>query len=133
MRKELNHAINVKSALTYRSNAEMRAARKSFPDVFEIINLVTPCMIKHDTQGQPVKYKFRITAADAASRTNSKFQGDTYSGALEESSTRFLTSITRGRGGKLRYLDVEAVYFNGRKTPPTEQGGRSLWTPVPDG
>ena len=94
---------------------------------------VTPCVIKHDANGIPVKRKFRITAADAVDRPNSKFAGETYSGALEGSSTRFLTNITRGRGGKLRYLDVQAAYFNGRKIPPTEPGGRSLWAPVPAG
>ena len=58
----------------------MRAARRDFPDVFEILNLVTPCVIKHDAAGNPVRRKFRITAADARSRTNSKFAAETYSG-----------------------------------------------------
>ena len=58
----------------------MQRCRKRFPDVFEIINLVTPCVIKHDANGVPIKHKFRITAADAVGRPNSKFAGETYSG-----------------------------------------------------
>ena len=76
VRKEVEHAILVKRALTFRSNAEMRAARRQHADVFEIINLVTPCVIKHDANGIPVKRKFRITAADAVDRPNSKFTGE---------------------------------------------------------
>ena len=65
VQKELEYAIDVKKALRYRTNAEMRAARRDYPDVFEILNLVTPCVIKHDANGDPVKHKFCITAADA--------------------------------------------------------------------
>ncbi len=108
----------------------MRAARKRYPEVFEIINLVTPYVIKHDANGDPVKHKFRITAADAVGRPNSKFAGEN-SGAIDGSSTRFLTNVTRRRGGTLRYLDVQAAYFNGRKLTPDEPGGRSLCAPVP--
>jgi hypothetical protein len=111
----------------------MRPARLQYPDSFEILNLVTPCVIKHDADGNPTRRKFRITAADARSRANSKFAAETYSGAIDGASVRFLTNITRGRGGRLRFLDVTAAYFEGRKTPPSEPGGRSLWAPIPDG
>ncbi len=104
----------------------MRAARKRYPDVFEIINLVTPCVIKHDANGDPIKHKFRFTVADAVGRPHSKFAGETYSGALDGSSTRFLTNVIHGRGGTLRHLDVHAAYFNGRKLTPDEPGGSSL-------
>ena len=48
VRKELEYAISTKSALTYRTLAQMCAARRDYPDVFEILHLVTPCVVKHD-------------------------------------------------------------------------------------
>jgi hypothetical protein len=38
-----------------------------------------------------------------------------------------------GRNGKRRNLDVKGAYFEGRKLTPDEEGGRSLWAPVPAG
>ena len=46
---------------------------------------------------------------------------------------RYLTNATLGRRGKYRNLDVQNAYFEGRKVPPDEPGGRSLWAPVPEG
>ena len=77
--------------------------------------------------------KFRITAADARSRVGSKFSAETYSGAIDGSTVRFLTNITLGRGGVLRFLDVKGAYFEGTKVLPGEPGGRSIWAPVPEG
>ena len=133
VRKEVDHAFKVKRALTYRTHEEMRAARREFPASFEILNLVTPCVIKHDADGNPIKRKFRITIADARARANSKFAAETYSGAIDGSTVRYLTNATLGRRGKYRNLDVQNAYFEGKKIPPEEHGGRSLWAPVPEG
>ena len=32
--------------------------------------------------------------------------------------------------GTRRNLDVKRAYFEGRKIPPEEEGGRSLWAPM---
>jgi hypothetical protein len=133
VRKEVDHAFKVKRALTYRTHADMRAARREFPASFEILNLVTPCVIKHDADGNPIKRKFRITIADARARANSKFAAETYSSAIDGSTVRYLTNATLGRRGKYRNLDVQNAYFEGKKIPPEEHGGRSLWAPVPEG
>jgi hypothetical protein len=89
--------------------------------------------VKHNADGVVLRRKFRITAADARGRDNSKFFGETYSGAVESSSIRFTANATLGRtGGVTRNLDVKGAYFEGKKIPP-EEGGRSLWAPVPMG
>ena len=126
VRKELDHAFKTKGALTYRTSHELRAARREYPYVFEILNLVTPCVIKHDAHGNPIKRKFRITAADARSRSNSKFTAATYSGAIDGATVRYLTNATLGRNGTYRNLDVQNAYFEGRKPLPSEPGGRPL-------
>jgi hypothetical protein len=77
--------------------------------------------------------KFRVTVADVRGRPNSKFAAETYSGAIDGATVRYLANLTLGRRGKRRYLDVQAAYFNGRKPLPGEPGGRSLWAPVPAG
>ena len=133
VRAEIDHAVKVKGALTYRTSREMRAARLAYGDVFEILHLVTPCVIKHGADGTMARRKFRITAADARSRVGSKFAAETYSGAIDGSTVRFLTKITLGRGGVLRFLDVKGAYFEGTKVLPGEPGGRSIWAPVPEG
>ena len=133
VRKELEYAITIKSALTYRTHAQMRVARRDYPDVFEILHLVTPCVVKHDADGNMSRRKFRVTVADDRGRPNSKFAAETYSGAIDGATVRYLANLTLGRNGKRRYLDVQAAYFNGRKPHPGEPGGRSIWVPVPAG
>ena len=48
---------------------------------------------------------------------------------------RFLANVTLDQPlkGTRRNLDVKGAYFEGRKIPPKEEGGRSLWAPVPHG
>jgi len=65
-----------------RAHAEMRSAHRKFPSPFEVLNLVTPCVIKHDASGNPTKRKFRIIIADARSCVNFKFAAETNSGAI---------------------------------------------------
>jgi len=131
---ELHHAIEVKKGLTLRSHSAFLEARRRFPATHEVLNLVTPCVVKHNADGVILRRKFRITAADARGRADSKFFGETYSGAVEGSSIRFTANATLGRpGGVTRNLDVKGAYFEGRKIPPEEAGGRSLWAPVPLG
>ena len=90
VRKELDHAIKTKSALTFRTSAQMRAARRAYPDVFEILHLVTPCVVKHDADGNMSRRKFRVTVADVRGRPNSKFAAETYSGAIDGATVRYL-------------------------------------------
>ena len=46
----------------------------------------------------------------------------------------FDATLCRGRPSKVTHnLDVKGAYFEGRKIPPEEAGGRSLWAPVPLG
>ena len=77
--------------------------------------------------------EIQITAADARGRIGSLFDAETYSGAVDPASVRFLANATLGRNGKRRNLDVKGAYFEGRKLTPVEEGGRSLWAPVPAG
>ena len=69
----------------------------------------------------------------ATARARSLFSAETYSGAVDGATVRFLANVTLGRGGRRRNLDVKGAYFEGRKISPTEEGGRSLWAPVPYG
>ena len=41
------------------------------PAVHEELNLVTPCVVKHNADGVVLRRKFRITAADARGRNDS--------------------------------------------------------------
>ena len=83
--------------------------------IYEVLNLVTPCLIKHDADGSVLRRKFRITAADACIRDGFKFTGETYSGAVERSSVRYIANVTLGRLGVMtRNLDVKGAYFEGR-------------------
>jgi len=96
---EIQHAIDVKQALTLRSDAEFRAARRQFRDRHEILSLVTPCVVKHDADGKVLRRKFRITAADARNRPGSLFDSETYSGAIDGATVRYLDNLTLGRQG----------------------------------
>ena len=123
VRPELHHAIEVKKGLTFRTNAEFKAARIEHRGKHEILNLVTPCVVKHGADGKVLRRKFRITAADARDRAGSLFSAETYSGAVDGATVRFLANVTLGRGGRHRNLDIKGAYFEGRKIPPTEEGG----------
>ncbi len=90
-------------------------------------------MVKHGVDVKVLRRKFRITAADARDRAGSLFSAETYSGAVDGATVCFLANVTLGRGGRRRKLDVKGAYFEGRKIPPTEEGGRSLWALVPYG
>jgi hypothetical protein len=125
IRPELDHAVKVKKALTLRSNTEFHTARRRFRDCHEVLNLVTPCVVKHDANGKVLRRKFRITAADAKGRAGSLFDAETYSGAIDAATVRFLDNLTLGRGGRRRNLDAKSAYFEGRKIP---QGRRTAVT-----
>jgi hypothetical protein len=129
VRAELEYAFK-KKAMTLRTGAEFKAARARFPGQHEVLNLVTPCVIKHDADGKVLRRKFRVTAADVGKHPDSAFVTETYSGAVDGSSIRFIANATLGRPrkGKRRGLDVKGAYFEGKKLTP-EEGGRSLWAP----
>ena len=131
---EIDYAMR-KNALTLPPQAEFQAARRRFPGKHEILHLVTPCVIKHDADGKVLRRKFRITAADVCDRPGSTFSSETNSAALDGACVRFLANVTLDRPlkGTRRNLDVKGAYFEGRKLPPEEEGGRSLWAPVPTG
>ena len=133
VRAEIGHAID-KNAITVRPHSAFQAARKRFAGRHEVLNLVTPCVIKHDADGKVLRRKFRITAADVRGNPNSTCVTETYSGAVDGSTIRFIANATLGRPlkGTRRGLDVKGAYFEGRKLPP-EEGGRSLWAPIPQG
>ena len=133
VRAELEYAFK-KKAITLRTGAEFKAARARFPGQHEVLNLVTPCVIKHDADGKVLRRKFRVTAADVGKHPDSAFVTETYSGAVDGSSIRFIANATLGRPrkGKRRGLDVKGAYFEGKKLTP-EEGGRSLWAPIPAG
>ena len=92
---------------------------------------MTPCVVKVFAGGSTLRRKFRVTVADARDRPGSLFDAETFSAAIDGQTVRFLDSITLGRGGTRRNLDVKGAYFEGRKIPPEEDGGCSLWAPVP--
>ena len=57
----------------------------------------------------------------------SKFLGDVYSGAVDDTFVRFVANATLGRPhGRRRVLDVKGAYYEG-VTIPASAGGRSLW------
>jgi hypothetical protein len=80
VRPELDHAIKMKKALTLRTHADMRAARRSFHHRHEVLNLVTPCVIKHDADGRVLRRNFCITAVDARKRPGSLYDAETFPG-----------------------------------------------------
>ena len=134
IRAEIDYALK-KKALTLRTHSEFQAARQRFPDKHEIPNLVTPCVIKHDVAGNVLRRKFRVTAADVRGKPGSTFASETYSGAVDSTFIRYLANVTLGRPlkGTRRNLDVKGAYFEGTKLLPEQDGGRSLWAPVPVG
>jgi len=93
----------------------------------EVFNLVALYVVKHNTNGVVLRHKFWITAADACGRDNSKFFGDTYSGAVESTSIRFTVNATPGRtGGVTRNLDVAQGCLLQREKNPSRRNGRAL-------
>ena len=78
--------------------------------------------------------KFLVTAADVGKHPDSAFVTETYSGALDGSSIRFIANATLGRPrkGTRRGLNVKGAFFEGKKLTP-EEGGRSLRAPIPAG
>ena len=79
----------------------------------------------------PGRLKVRTVVTDVAK--NSTFTGETYSGAVDDSSIRFLLAATLGRLGLRRYvLDVKGAYYQGEVLSP-ENGGRVIFVFAPKG
>ena len=78
VRPGLHHAIEVKKGLTLRTHADFQRARRLYGDRHEILNLVTPCVVKHNADGAALRRKFRITAADVRGHVGSTITGQTY-------------------------------------------------------
>jgi hypothetical protein len=130
---ELDSVIGKKKAMVFKSAADFQAARAQYKERVEIVNLVTPAVVKHNANGEVLRLKWRLTAGDKKNNTASLFDGVTYSGAVDDAFVRFLACLTLGRTqGVRRTVDVKGAYFEGTQRPPDE-GGRIIWAPVPPG
>jgi hypothetical protein len=119
--------------MVFKSAADFQAARAQYKERVEIVNLVTPAVVKHNANGEVLRLKWRLTAGDKKNNTASLFDGVTYSGAVDDAFVRFLACLTLGRTqGVRRTVDVKGAYFEGTQRPPDE-GGRIIWAPVPPG
>ena len=53
--------------------------------------------MKYNAAGAPLLRKFHLAIADARSRAGSLFDAETYAGAVDLASVRFLANLTHGR------------------------------------
>jgi len=131
--EEIDHVIKVKQALIFRDHAAFAQARALYPNTHEVLNAVIVATQKRRANGDETHKKIRITVADVKGAPGSKFLGDVYSGAVDDTFVRFVANATLGRpNGRRRVLDVKGAYYEG-VTVPASAGGRSLWIPVPAG
>ena len=130
---ELDSVIGKKKAMVFKSASDFQEIRAQYKDRVEIVNLVTPAVVKHNADGEVLRLKWRLTAGDRKNNSASLFDGVTYSGAVDDAFVRFLACLTLGRpNGVRRTVDVKGAYFEGSQRPP-EEGGRIIWAPVPPG
>ena len=131
--EEIDHVIKVKKALILRDHAAFCAARALYPDTHEVLNAVIVATQRRRANGDETHKKIRITVADVKDKPGSKFLGDVYSGAVDDTFVRFVANATLGRpNGRRQVLDVKGAYYE-VVTVPASAGGRSLWIPVPAG
>jgi hypothetical protein len=128
---ELNMVINEKKALVAVTHDEYRAIKLKYGERVEHIHVMTLGSVKTLADGTPGRLKVRTVVTDVAK--NSTFTGETYSGAVDDSSIRFLLAATLGRPGLKRYiLDVKGAYYQGT-VPSPEDGGRIIFVFAPKG
>jgi len=128
---ELNMVINEKKALVPLTRKQYIELRSRYGDRCEHIQVLTLGSVKHLADGTPGRLKVRTVVTDV--KKNSTFQGETFSGAVDDSVIRWIIAATRGRPGlKRRNLDVKAAYYQGEVATP-EAGGRVLIVTAPAG
>jgi hypothetical protein len=130
---ELNMVINEKGALTPCTRSDYLAALREYKDRVELLRILTPACVKTLADGVAGRHKVRLVVTDVAGASGSTFEGETFSGAIDDGIVRFLTALTLGRPGLVRrMLDVKGAYYEGTVLSP-EEGGRVLFAEVPEG
>ena len=128
---ELNMVISEKKALVPLTRKQYIELRSRYGDRCEHIQVLTLGSVKHLADGTPGRLKVRTVVIDV--KKNSTFQGETFSGAVDDSVIRWITAATLGRPGlKRRILDVKAAYYQGEVATP-EADGRVLIVTAPAG
>ena len=105
---ELTMVIREKRALVPVTHEQYKAMKLLYGTRVENINVMTLGSVKTLADGTPSRLKVRTVVTDV--KKNSTFTGETYSGAVDDSTIRWLTAATLGRPGlKRRILDVKAL------------------------
>jgi hypothetical protein len=127
---ELDMVINQKKALVPVSHKAYLDCVERYGSRVEHINVMTLGSVKTLADGTPGRNKVRVVVTDVA---NDTFTGETFSGAIEPCTVRWLLNATLGRLGlKRRMLDVKSAYYQGDVATP-EEGGRVIFVLAPHG
>ena len=69
---EFDSVIGKKKAMVFKSATDFQAARVQYKERVEIVNLVTPAMVKHNAYGEALLLKWRLTAGEKKNNTASR-------------------------------------------------------------